>query len=193
MIEVVLALKLDSFLVNSVGGSGELAGKMPTHALGLICEKISSVRHLTGSAPSANFDFLGSSIQLATKIDSGKEFDEQLVKYLETHATVDISRVNIASGASGYSTAPKGVSTGEIGRMVFAKSADQSRVDIELVLQGDEFDAVWALTTGQNIRNVIATLVCFQLKLDNPAPHSETTFVAGIVSSSLRMMPHTSS
>jgi hypothetical protein len=83
---------------------------------------------------------------------------------------VDISRVNIASGASGYSTIPKGVSSGEIGRMILAKSAEQSRVDIELVLKGDEFDAVWELTTGQKIQKVIATLVCFQLKQANPAP-----------------------
>jgi hypothetical protein len=193
MIEVVLALRLDSFLVNSVGGSGELAGKMPTQALGFICEKISSVRQLTGSTPSADFDFLGSSAQHATKTESDKEFDEQLLNYLKAHTTVDISRVNIASGASGYSTAPKGVSSGEIGRMVLAKSAEQSRVDIELVLKGDEFDAVWELTTGQKIQKVIATLVCFQLKQANPAPHSETLFVAGIVSSSLRMMPSTGS
>jgi hypothetical protein len=193
MIEVALALKLDSFLVNSVGGSGELARKMPAKALGFICKKISSARHLSGSTPSGDFDFLGSSAQHATKAESGKEFDVQLLKYLETHTTVDISRVNIASGTSGYSSAPKGISTGEIGRMILAKSAVQSRVDIELVLEGDEFDAVWELTTGQKIQEVIATLVCFQLKQGNPAPPSETTFVAGIISSSLRMIPRASS
>jgi hypothetical protein len=189
MIEVILELRFDSFLVNSVGGSGELAGKMPTRAVGFVCKKISSARQLTGGTPSAEFDFLGSSAQHATKTESDKEFDEQLLNYLKAHTTVDISRVNVASGTSGYATAPKGVITGEIGRMVLAKSAEQSRVDIELVLKSDEFDAVWELTTGQKIQKVIATLVCFQLKQANPAPHSEILFVAGIVSSSLRMMP----
>jgi hypothetical protein len=87
MTEVALALRLDSFLVNSVGGSGELAGKMPTQALGFVCEKISSVQQLTGSTPSADFDFLGSFAQHATKTESDKEFDEQLLKYLKTHTT----------------------------------------------------------------------------------------------------------
>jgi hypothetical protein len=77
--------------------------------------------------------------------------------------------------------------------MILAKSAEQSRVDIELVLTSEELDAVWELTIGQKIQKVIATLVCFRLQQANPAPHSETLFVAGIVSSSLRMMPNTGS
>ena len=188
MIEVVLELRLDSLLVNSVGGAGELAGKMPTRALGFACKKVTSARQLTDSTPTADYDFLSSVAQRESKLDSDKEFDEQLLKYLTTYTSVDISRVNVASGSSGYSTIPKGTSSAEIGRMLLAKSPNQRRLDIDLVLKGEEFDAVWELAAGQKIQKVIATLVCFKLKHDDPAPHSETIFDAGIVSSSLQMI-----
>ncbi len=191
MIEVTLELRLDSFLVNSVGDTAELAGKMPSKALRFVCEKFASVRQLTDSTPIADFAFLSTSAQSETRVLSDSEFDAQLLKYITTHATVDVSRVTVASGASGYSTTPKGASSNEIGRMLLSKSADQSSVVIELVPRNDEFDAIWELVTGQKIRKAIVTLVCFKLKQDTPAPHSEAYFVAGIISSSLRMMPGT--
>jgi hypothetical protein len=193
MIEVVLELGLDSLIVNSVGGSGELAGKMPTRALGFSCKKITSSRQLTDSTPTADFDFLSSAAQRESKLDSDKDFDEQLLKYLTTYTSVDSSRINVASDASGYSTIPKGTSSAEIGRILLAKSPNQRRVDIDLVLKGEEFDAVWELAAGQKIQKVVASLVCFKLKHDDPAPHSETIFVAGIVSSSLQIIFRTGS
>lgn len=52
-----------------------------------------------------------------------------------------------------------------------------------------EFDAIRELITVQKIQKVIATLVCFKLKQDKPGADNESAFVAGIISSSLRMVP----
>jgi hypothetical protein len=189
MIEVTLELRLDSFLVNIVGGGGELSGKKPSKALRFTCEKIASVLQLTDNTPTAEFEFLGSSSQRETQAESGKGFDDALFKYLTTHTTVDISRVTVASDGSGYSTMPKGHNTGEIGRMILSKLPNQDRLDVELVLKSDDFEAVWDLVREQEIQQVTATLVCFQLKQASTAPHGETLFVTGIITSSLRMMP----
>ena len=95
----------------------------------------------------------------------------------------------VASGVTGYSTKPKGAISNEIGRMQLATSADQNRVVIDLVPKNEEFEVIWTLMTEHKIQKVFATLVCFKLKQANPAADSETAFVAGITSSSLRMMP----
>jgi hypothetical protein len=189
MIEVTLELRIDSFVVNCVGNAGELAGKMPHKALRFVCEKFASVRQLTENTPSADFSFLSSTVQSGTVIESDEAFDAQLLKYITAHAKVDISRVMVASGATGYSTKPKGASSNEIGRMQLSTSADQNRVVIDLVPKDEEFDAIWELITAHKIQKATATLVCFKLKQDNPASNNETSFVAGIISSSLRMMP----
>jgi hypothetical protein len=73
--------------------------------------------------------------------------------------------------------------------MQLSTATDQSRVIIDLVPKNEEFDAIWELVTTHKIQKAIATLVCFKLKQDNPASDNETSFVAGIISSSLRMMP----
>lgn len=189
MIEVILELRIDSFVVNSVGNAGELAGKMPHKALRFVCERFASVRQLTENTPSADFSFLSSSAQSGSAVESDVAFDAQLLKYITAHAKVDISRVMVASGEMGYSTKPKGAISNEIGRLQLSTAADQSRVVIDLVPKNEEFDAIWALITEHKIQKATATLVCFKLKQDNPAPDSETSFIAGIISSSLRMMP----
>jgi hypothetical protein len=189
MIEIKLELKLDSFIVNCIGGSGDQSGVMPTKALRFICENIASVRQLTGNAPTADFEFLGGATQREAKVDPDQEFDNKLLKYLTTHTTVDVSSITVSSEASGYSTMPKGENTGEIGRITFTKLPDQSRMDIELVLKSAEFDSTWALMTGYHIQYANTTLVCFRLKQGTPPPQSETSYVAGIFSSSLQIVP----
>jgi hypothetical protein len=97
----------------------------------------------------------------------------------------------VASGEMGYSTKPKGTISNEIGRMYLSVAADQSRVIIDLVPKNEEFNAIWELVTAHKIQKASATLVCFKLKKDSLTPDSETAFVAGIISSSLRMLPGT--
>jgi hypothetical protein len=190
MIEVLLELKLDSFLVNSMGKSEDLSSQTSAKALRLSCAKIASVRRLTEIKPSAEFEFLGSSSKLGNQAESDKEFDDKLFDYLTTHATVDASRVNIASGASGYIAAPKAPSSGEIGRMYITAMPNQSGLDLELVFKQDEFDAAWELMTQQKVRKVNAILVCFKLTHGAPAVHSENIFVAGVLSCSLQFSPN---
>lgn len=189
MIEVTLELRLDSIVVNSMGNAAELAGKMPHKALRFVCERFVSARQLTEHTPSADFSFLSSSVQSGAEVDSDDTYDAHLLKYITEHAKVDISRVMVASGATGYSTKPKGTISNEIGRMQLSASADQSKVVIDLVPKNEEFDVIWELITGHKIQKAITTLVCFKLKKDNPAADSETSFVVGIFSSSLRMTP----
>jgi len=189
MIEVTLELRIDSFVVNSVEATGELAAKVPHKALRFVCERFASIRQLTDNTPSADFSFLSSSDQSGAATESDSAFDAQLLKYITAHTKVDISRVMVASGVTGYSTKPKGAISNEIGRMQLATSADQNRVIIDLVPKNEEFEVIWALVTEYKIQKVVATLVCFKLKQANPDAGSETAFVAGIISSSLRMMP----
>ncbi len=188
MIEVSLELKLDSFLVNSMGESENPSSQMSAKALRLSCAKIASARRLAGNKPSAEFEFLGSSSKRETQAETDNEFDDKLLAYLTTHATVDTSRVNIASGASGYVAAPKAASSGEIGRMYIIEAPNQSGVDLELVFKQDEFDAAWELMTRQKVRKVIATLVCFKLTHGAPEVHSEKIFVSGVLSCSLQFV-----
>jgi len=189
MIEVTLEFKIDSFVVNSVGAAGELAGKMPHKALRFACERFASVRQLDDNAPSADFSFLSSSDQSGATAESDGAFDAQLIKYISSHAKVDIAKIMVASGAMGYTTKPKGAISNEIGRMQLATSGDQNRVIIDMVPKNEEFDAIWELVTAHKIQKAIATLVCFKLKQGDPTTNNETSFVAGIISSSLRMMP----
>jgi hypothetical protein len=193
MIEVTFELTLDSLIINSMAGTSKQLEKMPDRSLNFACEKILSAQHLHENAPTASFEFLGSSAQREDKADADKEFDEHLFKLLSAQTTVDVARVNVASGASGYTTIPKGVDSVEMGRMLFAKLPNKSRLDIELVLRKDEFDAIWELAAGQKIQKVIATLNCFRLKQDNPAHHKEGIFVTGVFSSSLQITPRAGS
>ncbi len=190
MIEVLLELKLDAFLVNSMGKSDDPSSQMSARALRLSCEEIVSARQLTDNKPSADFEFLGSANKRDTQADSDKSFDDKILDYLTRHTTVDTSRVNIASGAAGHITAPKGISSGEIGRMYISEMPNQSRLDLELVFKQDEFDAAWELMTRQKVRKVIATLVCFQLMPGSLVGHSEALFVAGVLSCSLQLVPN---
>lgn len=189
MIEISLELKLDSFLVNSMGKSEDVSSQMSARALKLSCEKIASARQLTENKPSADFEFLGSASKREVQLESDQAFDDKLFAYLTTYTTVDISRINIASGASGYIAAQKGISSGEIGRMYITEQPNQRGLDLELVFKQDEFDAAWELMTQQNIRKVIASLVCFKLAQSAVAGHSESLFVAGVLSCSLQLAP----
>jgi hypothetical protein len=190
MFEVLLDLKLDSFLVNSTGDSAGLANRMSTRVLRFSCKKILSARQLTEETPSADFEFLGSSGKKEGAQESDKEFDEKFVNYLSSHTTVDISRVTIAYGSAGYCVNPKEGNNGEVGRLFVNEMPNQSNVDVELVLKQDEFDAVWELTTKQQLQNVIGALVCFKPKHSGPDAEHKAKHVAGILSSSLQMLPN---
>ena len=189
MIEVALELELDSFIVNSMGKSEDISSQMSARALKLACEKIASVRLLTENRPSADFEFLATSIKHDTQAASDKAFEDRLFAYLTTHMAVDTSRVNIASGASGYIAAQKGVSSGEIGRMYIRELPNQSSLGLELVFTPEEFDAAWELMTQQKVRKVIATLMCFELMPGAFAGHNENLFVAGVLACSLQFAP----
>lgn len=190
MIEIQLELKLDSFLVNSMGKSEDVSSQMSARALRLSCDKIASSRPLTDNRPSAEFEFLASSAKREDQADSDKEFDDKLFAYLSAHRTVDASRVNIAAGSSGYVAAQKEVSSGEIGRMYITELPKQRALDLELVFKPDEFDTAWELMTHQKVRKVVATLVCFKLPQSALAGHSEKIFVAGVLSCSLQLVPN---
>lgn len=190
MIEVLLELKLDSFLVNSMGKSEDISSQMSARALKLSCEKIASARLLTESKPSADFEFLATSSKHDTHAESDRDFEDQLFAYLATHMTVDASRVNIASGSSGYVATQKGISSGEIGRLSITELPNQSSLGLELVFKPDEFDAAWGLMTQQKVRKVIATLVCFKLMPGAFLGNNESLFVAGVLSCSLQFAPN---
>jgi len=187
MIEVTLELKLDSFLIRSTAESGGAAGNPSAKALRLSCAKIASVRKLTDSTPTTDFEFLGSANKVAaTGSESDADFDERLFQYLKAHSTMDISKVGIASGDAGYSATGKPEGGSQIGRLLLSEISGQHSVVLELVLKPEEFAAVWELTTKNAIRQVFATLVCFKLKQGGD---DKTVLAAGVLSSSLRMMP----
>jgi hypothetical protein len=188
MIEISLQLKLDSFLVNSMGKSEDLSSQNSARALLLSCEKIASARLLTESKPTADFEFMAASNNAL--VDADKEFEEKLYAYLTTHTTVDASRVNIASGTSGYVAAQKGTSSGEIGRLYFTEMPNQSSLRLELVFKPEEFAAAWELMTQQKVRRVAATLVCFKLMPGAFVGHNENLFAAGVLSCSLQFTPN---
>jgi len=191
MIEITLELKLDSFLVNSTGDSGDLLDYMPAKAVRFSCEKIASSRPLIDNTPSADFEFLNSSSKNETKIGFDKEFDDQFLKFLAIQDTIEISKVVIAPEPPDHRKKPEGVSSSEIGRMFFTKLPGPKGVDLtlELFLKHDELEDVWKITTQQNIQKIIATLVCFKLKQDGLSTQNKSTFVAGVLSGALRMMP----
>ena len=190
MIEISLQLKLDSFLVNSMGKSEDISSQKSARALLLTCEQIVSGRQMTESKPSTDFEFLGSANKHDTQTESDTEFDGKLLAYLKAHTGIHNSRVNIASGSSGYVAAEKGVSSGEIGRLYFAELPDQSSFGIELVFKPEEFDAAWELMTQQKVRRVTATLVCFKLRPGAFVGHNENLFAAGVLSCSLQFAPN---
>jgi hypothetical protein len=190
MIEISLQLKLDSFLVNSMGMSEDISSQNSARALKLSCEKIASARLLTESKPTTDFEFLSASNKQGIQVDADKEYEDKLYAYLSTHSTVDASTVNIASGASGYVAAQKGTSSGEIGRLYFTETPNQSSLALELVFKPEEFDAAWELMTQQKVRRVAATLVCFKLMPGAFVDHAENLFAAGILSCSLQFTPN---
>jgi len=190
MIEVLLELKLEAFLVNSMGKSDDISSQKSAKALKLSCEKIISVHRLNDNKPSADFEFLGATSKGGIQSESDEEFDTRLFTYLTTYTTVDTSRVNIAAGTSGYIAAQKGISSGEIGRLYLAEMPNQRSVSLELVFKPEEFEAAWELMAQQKIRKVIATLGCFKLLQGSLTGLSEKLFVAGVMSCSLQLVPN---
>ena len=188
MIEITLQLKLDSFLVNSKGKSEDISSQNSARALKLSCEKIASARLLTESKPTADFEFMSPTSNV--QVDADKEFDDKLFAYLTTHTAVDNSRVNFASGISGYVAAQKGTSSGEIGRVYFTEGQNQSGLALELVFKPEEFDAAWELMAQQKVRRVTANLVCFKLMPGAFVGHTANLYAAGVLSCSLQFAPN---
>ena len=189
MIEVVLDLKLNAFLVNSTGDAGGLPLQMSAKTLRFACGRILSARQLSDDTPTLDFEFLGSASTRENKIEAGREFDEQLIEYLLSHTHIDISKVMIAFGDEGYRTSRKEQSGSEIGRLFIKELPNQISLDIALVIKQNEFDAIWELTTKQNVKNMIGTFVCFLPNRTDPDAGSEEKQVAAILASSLQMMP----
>jgi hypothetical protein len=191
MIEVILELKLDSLLVNSIGGVGDAVDYVPSKALRFSCERIASSRPLTDNTPSADFEFLNSSSKHDLKTGFDREFDDQLVTSLTIQNAIDTSKVVIAPQSPDNRKKPEGVSSSEMGRMLFTSMPTPGSVDLklDLFLKHEEFEEVWNMVAQHNVQNVIATLVCFKLEQDGLASKDKTTVVSGVLSSSLRMMP----
>lgn len=188
MIEVCLELKLNSFLINSTGDAGGLSAHLSARMLKFSCGRILSARQLADDTPTADFDFLGTTSTQENKLESDKQFDNQLIKYLSSHRQFDISKVIVAFGEAGYRT-DSTESSSKIGRFIVEELSNKSNLDVGLVIKQNEFDAIWELTTKQNIRELSGTFVCFKPK---NAPHdadSELKHTAGILSSSLQMTP----
>ena len=190
MIEVTLELKFDSFLVHSKGKSDDVSSQKSARAMKLNCQKVGSVRKLTESKPSSDFEFLGSVNKQEAHGETDQEFDDKLFNYLSAHAAVDASRVNIAFGEAGYKAAEKGAGSGEIGRVVIPEMSGQSGLGLELVFKQDEFDAAWELLAQQKVRKVLANLVCFKLMPGAFLGHGQNLFVAGVLSCSLQFAPN---
>ena len=81
MIEISLQLKLDTFLVNSMGKSEDISSQNSAKALKLVCEQILSGRLMTESKPTADFEFMAVSNNV--QVDADKEFDGKLLAYLK--------------------------------------------------------------------------------------------------------------
>lgn len=190
MIEARLELKLDSFVVNSMGKSEDASSQMSARALKLSCEKIASVRRLTEDKPSADFAFLGTVNKQEAHGETDQAFDEKIFQYLSTYSTVDASRINIASGSAGYIAVPKAISSGEMGRLYVTESSNQRGLGLEMVLMPEEFDAAWELMTQQKVRKLIATLTCFKLLPGALTEEANKIFVAGVLSCSLQFAPN---
>lgn len=188
MIEISLQLKLDSFLVNSMGKTEDKSSQNSARALKFSCEQVVTARLLTESKPTADFEFMAATA--ATQVDVDKEFETSLYTYLTTHRTFESSRVNIASGTSGYVAAQKGTSRGEIGRLYFSEAPGQNNLTLELIINPEEFDAAWALVTQQKVRRITANLVCFKLMPGAFVGQAENLFEAGVLSCSLKFTPN---
>jgi hypothetical protein len=188
MIEVQFDLKLNSFLINSTGDASGFPPQMSARTLRLSCGQILSARQLTDDTPTADFDFLDSSSKREGMLDTDREFDEQLIKYLLEHTHIDISKVTIAYGEAGYRLNPKDTNSNEIGRLFIKKQPNQVSLDVDLVIKQNEFDAIWELATKQSVKNMIGKFICFNPKNIAPAADNETR-VAAILASSLQMMP----
>jgi hypothetical protein len=188
MIEISLHLKLDSFLVNSMGKSEDTTGQNSSRALKLTCEQVASGRLMVESKPTVDFEFMAATS--TAQIEGDKEFDSQFLTYLKSHTAIQNSKVKISSGSSGYVGAGKGGSSGEIGRLYIADQSTQSSLQIELVFKPEEFDAAWELMTKEKIRKVTATLVCFKLMPGAFVAHTENKFAAGILSCLLQLPPN---
>lgn len=189
MIEVRLELKLDSFLVNSMGKSEDQSCQMSERALRFTCEKVALVRRLTENRPSADFEFLGGAGKHEAQGESDTEFDDKMFNYFSAHTTFDASKVAIASGDSGFVAQAKGISSGEMGRMQIAESSNRSGLSLEMVFKQGEFDTVWELTAQHKAHSAVATLVCFKLLPGAIAERSGNDFVAGILACSLQFKP----
>ncbi len=189
MIEVQLQLKLESFLVNSMGMAEDVSSQMSTKALRFSCVKVAGARAIVDNKPTADFEFLGASNKPGARVESDQEFDSQVVAYLAANAKVDASRVMLASGTTGYSAAPKASGSGEVGRMFINELPNQRSIILELLFKPEEFDAVWELTTKQKVQNVIATLSCFKAKPGDAPTPGGNKFVAGVLSCSLQLIP----
>ena len=188
MIEVCLELKLNSFLINSTGDAGGLPVQLSARMLRFSCDRILSARQLTDDTPSVDFDFLGTANTREDKLESDREFDNLLIKYLSSHRKFDISKIIVAFGETGYHEGSK-ESSSKIGRLVVEELSDKSSLDVGLVIKQSEFDVVWELTTKQNIRELTGKFVCFKPKNADHGADSEAKYTAGIFSSSLQMMP----
>ncbi|MDP1636309.1 MAG: hypothetical protein Q8L69_16705 [Gallionellaceae bacterium] len=191
MIEVRLELKLDSFLVNSMGKSEDVSCQMSERALKFTCEKVALVRRLSENRPSADFEFLGVAGKHEAQGETDTEFDDRIFNYFTARTTFDATKVTIASGDSGFVALAKGKSSGEMGRMQIAESANRSGLSLEMVFKQGEFDAAWDLTMHQKARSAIATLVCFKLLPGAITERSANDFVAGILACSLQFAPST--
>ncbi|MDD5056835.1 MAG: hypothetical protein PHQ60_03105 [Sideroxydans sp.] len=190
MIEVILQLKLESFLVNSMGEAEDLSSQMSTRALRFSCVKVAGARLIVDNKPTADFEFLGAASKPGARIESDQEFDSQVVAYLAANPKVDASRVMLAFGTTGYSAAPKTTGSGEVGRMFINELPNQKSIILELLFKPEEFDAVWDLTTKQKVQNVLATLSCFKSKPDDAPVPGGNKFVAGVLSCSLQLVPN---
>jgi len=74
--------------------------------------------------------------------------------------------------------------------MYITQQPNQDCLCLDLVLKQDEFDAAWELMTQQKVRNVIANLACFKLMPSAVVGHSDSLFVAGVLSCSLQFVPN---
>jgi len=189
MIELTLEFKLESFLVNSTGDAAGLSVQSSTKALRLCCERVVSASLITDEKPTSDFDFLSTSGKIGVKAETDQAFDQQFVQYFSTHATMDISKVMVTYGDSGYRTSARDVSSGAIGRLFIGESAKKRNLEIVMVIKPDEFESIWAMTAQQNVRRIIATLVCFKLKPEDQGEQRSGFQAAGIFSSVLQLMP----
>lgn len=189
MLEVTFEFKLSSFLFTSTGDSGGLPANTSSRSLRFACERVMSARKIAEDKPVSGFDFLGGAGSTGDKIESDEGFENQFIQFLSGHAKIDVSKVVIASGAMGYRVNPKEDSKGEMGRVFLKEMQDKNGLDIDLILKPEEFDAIWEITATQKIQRMVGSFVCYKLKQDKLGNSGDINRVAGILSSSLQMIP----